>query len=52
MYNLWRQELTSSENIKAIIICVVFNFLFQVIFVFLLFLVMVIYSNEVELKEK
>ena len=30
---------------------VVFNFLFQVIFVFLLFLGMVIYANEVETKE-
>ena len=28
------------------------NFLSQVIFVFLLFLVMVIYANEVETKEK
>ena len=42
----WRVILTSSENIKAIMICVVFNFLFQVIFVFLLFLGMVMYSNE------
>ena len=31
---------------------VVVNFLFQVIFIFLLFLVMVIYANEVETKEK
>ena len=31
---------------------VVVNFLFQVIFVFLLFLGMVIYANEVETKEK
>ena len=33
-------------------ICVVVNFLFQVIFVFLLFLGMVIYADEVETKEK
>ena len=31
---------------------VVVNFLFQVIFIFLLFLGMVIYANEVETKEK
>ena len=31
---------------------VVANFLSQVIFVFLLFLVMVTYANEVEIKEK
>ena len=31
---------------------VVVNFLFQVIFVFLLFLGMVIYADEVETKEK
>ena len=31
---------------------VVVNFLFQVIFLFLLFLGMVIYANEVETKEK
>ena len=31
---------------------VVANFLSQVIFVFLLFLVMVMYANEVEIKEK
>ena len=33
-------------------IYVVVNFLFQVIFLFLLFLGMVIYANEVETKEK
>ena len=33
-------------------ICVVVNFLSQVIFVFLLFLGMVMYANEVETKEK
>ena len=32
-------------------VAVVVNFLFQVIFVFLLFLGMVIYANEVETKE-
>ena len=31
---------------------VVVNFLFQVIFIFLLFLGMVIYANKVETKEK
>ena len=31
---------------------VVVNFLFQVIFLFLLFLGMVMYANEVETKEK
>ena len=31
---------------------VVVNFLFQVIFIFLLFLGMVMYANEVETKEK
>ena len=36
----------------VIIIYVVVNFLFQVIFIFLLFLGMVIYANEVETKEK
>ena len=35
-----------------IYIYVVVNFLFQVIFVFLLFLGMVIYADEVETKEK
>ena len=30
----------------------VFNFLSQVIFIFLLFLAMVMYANEVETKEK
>ena len=33
-------------------VCVVVNFLSQVIFVFLLFLGMVMYGNEVERKEK
>ena len=34
------------------VVYVVVNFLFQVIFVFLLFLGMVIYADEVETKEK
>ena len=38
--------------INAINIPVVVNFLSQVIFIFLLFLGMVIYANEVETKEK
>ena len=33
-------------------IYVVVNFLYQVIFVFLLFLGMVMYANEIETKEK
>ena len=37
---------------KALNVYVVVNFLSQVIFVFLLFLGMVIYANEVETKEK
>ena len=39
------------NNCRACV-CVVVNFLSQVIFVFLLFLGMVIYANEVETKEK
>ena len=41
-----------SELSLWLFIYVVVNFLFQVIFVFLLFLGMVIYANEVETKEK
>ena len=37
---------------NCIYVYVVVNFLFQVIFIFLLFLEMVIYANEVETKEK
>ena len=37
---------------NCIYVYVVVNFLFQVIFIFLLFLGMVIYANEVETKEK
>ena len=43
-------ETISLKN--NIYIYVVVNFLFQVIFVFLLFLGMVIYADEVETKEK
>ena len=39
-------------SLNKVDIYVVVNFLFQVIFVFLLFLGMVIYANEVETKEK
>ena len=42
----------SKRNIIRWNIYVVVNFLSQVIFVFLLFLGMVIYANEVETKEK
>ena len=41
--------LVSSD---CVFVYVVVNFLFQVIFVFLLFLGMVIYADEVETKEK
>ena len=41
-----------STCVFYIYIYVVVNFLFQVIFIFLLFLGMVIYANEVETKEK
>ena len=40
------------ENGSCTKVYVVVNFLFQVIFLFLLFLGMVIYANEVETKEK
>ena len=39
-------------NSPSVYIYVVVNFLSQVIFVFLLFLGMVMYANEVETKEK
>ena len=39
--------LSERQNIYVVV-----NFLFQVIFLFLLFLGMVIYANEVETKEK
>ena len=45
-------ESAESTPISYFIIYVVVNFLFQVIFLFLLFLSMVIYANEVETKEK
>ena len=37
---------------NCIYVYVVVNFLYQVIFVFLLFLGMVMYANEIETKEK
>ena len=42
-----RELYTICTNVSVVV-----NFLFQVIFVFLLFLGMVIYANEVETKEK
>ena len=47
-----QRTATAKSCIPHDSVCVVVNFLFQVIFVFLLFLVMVIYANEVETKEK
>ena len=47
--NVLRQSVCVTIKIS---VRVVVNFLFQVIFVFLLFLGMVIYANEVETKEK
>ena len=40
------------KYLDIFIVYVVVNFLSQVIFIFLLFLGMVIYANEVETKEK
>ena len=40
------------KELKCVNVYVVVNFLFQVIFIFLLFLGMVIYANKVETKEK
>ena len=48
--NLSRHLLEKSH--RYLYIYVVVNFLFQVIFIFLLFLGMVIYANKVETKEK
>ena len=42
----------SSTSLTKASVYVVVNFLSQVIFVFLLFLSMVMYANEVETKEK
>ena len=42
----------SSSFSPFMCVYVAVNFLFQVIFIFLLFLDMVIYANEVETKEK
>ena len=50
----WLLQSFKSLNFKQLStqIYVVVNFLSQVIFIFLLFLGMVIYANEVETKEK
>ena len=45
-------SLVINSKIVSFSIYVVVNFLFQVIFVFLLFLGMVMYANEIETKEK
>ena len=50
--DFWRTPGYSLRPIALFNIYVVVNFLFQVIFVFLLFLGMVIYADEVETKEK
>ena len=47
---LHRKDVTTVR--MRIVVAVVVNFLSQVIFIFLLFLGMVIYANEVETKEK
>ena len=49
---LVEQRIIFKINLICFKILVVVNFLFQVIFIFLLFLGMVIYANEVETKEK
>ena len=43
---------SASEPAKWTNVYVVVNFLYHVIFVFLLFLVIIMYANEVETKEK
>ena len=45
-------SLVINSKIVSFSMYVVVNFLFQVIFVFLLFLGMVMYANEIETKEK
>ena len=62
--NIWRNSSINHQRLPSIQACsfiknymlariyVVVNFLFQVIFIFLLFLGMVIYANKVETKEK
>ena len=47
-----QRTATATSCIPHDSVYVVVNFLFQVIFVFLLFLGMVIYADEVETKEK
>ena len=44
--------MTSTFTVNLNCVYVVVNFLTQVIFVFLLFLGMVMYANEIETKEK
>ena len=45
-------SLSNSSSIPYMYIYVVVNFLFQLIFIFPLFLGMVIYANEFKTKEK
>ena len=49
---LWAPLVARNWFLTLFIVNVVVNFLSQVIFVFLLFLGMVMYVNEVETKEK
>ena len=44
---MWKEYFLKKGNVYVVV-----NFLFQVIFVFLLFLGMVMYADEVETKEK
>ena len=50
--DFWFKEETHREGVKKYVVYVVVNSLSQVIFVFLLFLGMVMYANEIETKEK
>ena len=47
-----RKYFEKGRRCSFLIVYVVVNFLSQVIFVFLLFLGMVMYANEIETKEK
>ena len=49
---LWVTCRYVGVTVSILVVNVVVNFLSQVIFVFLLFLGMVMYANEVETKEK
>ena len=49
---LWVTCRYIGVTVSILVVNVVVNFLSQVIFVFLLFLGMVMYANEVETKEK